>query len=57
LTHEPGHTSDKPGIAPCGRKMEPVYADRHRPAGNREHLRIDAPGTVKIGPEKQQMIV
>ena len=23
----PAHTSDKPGVAPCGMKMEPVYAD------------------------------
>jgi len=28
----PAHTSDVPGIAPCGMKMEPVYAD-HGSAG------------------------
>ncbi len=27
----PAHTSDKPGIAPCGMKMEPVYADEGSP--------------------------
>ena len=24
----PAHTSDQPGLAPCGMKMEPVYADQ-----------------------------
>jgi membrane fusion protein, copper/silver efflux system len=53
----PTHTSDKPGIAPCGMKMEPVYADvgpTGASAGNEPSSL--APGTVKITPEKQQTI-
>ncbi len=47
----PAHTSSEPGIAPCGMKMEPVYADEaEQPAGL-----VLAPGSVKITPEKQQM--
>ncbi len=53
----PSHTSDKPGIAPCGMKMEPVYADEGstgqesgRPAASLP------PGTVRITAEKQQVI-
>lgn len=48
----PAHTSDKPGLAPCGMKMEPVYADEATPTGGEPLL----PGTVKISPEKQQLI-
>jgi Cu(I)/Ag(I) efflux system membrane fusion protein len=51
----PSHTSDKPGLAPCGMKMEPVYAD-----GSGEVSGGTGPsmplGTVKITPEKQQLI-
>lgn len=48
----PSHTSPEPGLAPCGMKMEPVYADEaERPAG----LAM-SPGAVKITPEKQQMV-
>ena len=53
----PAHTSDKPGIAPCGMKMEPVYADEgstgQRRAASPSSL---LPGTVKVSPEKQQVI-
>ena len=46
----PQYKSDKPGIAPdCGMKLEPVYAD----GGPAE---TDAPGTVEITPEQQQLI-
>jgi membrane fusion protein, copper/silver efflux system len=53
----PAHTSDKPGIAPCGMKMEPVYADEGAPgqtAGGMPSSMV--PGTVRVSPEKQQMI-
>ena len=48
----PAHTADKPGLAPCGMKMEPVYADEQA-AGPATGM---PPGTVKITPEKQQLI-
>jgi membrane fusion protein, copper/silver efflux system len=52
----PSHTSDKPGIAPCGMMMEAVYADEgpaeQTPAGTVSM----SPGMVKIVPEKQQVI-
>jgi len=48
----PSHTSDKPGRAPCGMDMEPVYADE-TPGKNLSSM---PPGTVKITPEKQQLI-
>jgi Cu(I)/Ag(I) efflux system membrane fusion protein len=49
----PAHTSDKPGLAPCGMKMEPVYAD-NGPSGQVPSSM--APGTLRISPEKQQLI-
>jgi membrane fusion protein, copper/silver efflux system len=53
----PAHTSDKPGLAPCGMKMEPVYADEgspgKTPAGTAATM---SPGTIRITPEKQQVI-
>lgn len=51
----PAHTSDRPGLAPCGMKMEPVYADE---TGGRVGAPSFSPlaGTVKINPEKQQLI-
>ncbi|MBU4233278.1 MAG: efflux RND transporter periplasmic adaptor subunit, partial [Proteobacteria bacterium] len=48
----PAHTSAEPGLAPCGMKMEPVYAeDGGQAAGS-----AMPPGSVKITPEKQQII-
>jgi RND family efflux transporter MFP subunit len=50
----PAHTSDKPGLAPCGMKMEPVYADQAGvalPAGGPL-----LPGSVKVSAERQQLI-
>ncbi|MDD2903676.1 MAG: efflux RND transporter periplasmic adaptor subunit, partial [Syntrophales bacterium] len=48
----PAHTSPEPGLAPCGMKMEPVYAeDEDHPAGT-----ALSPGSVKITPKKQQII-
>jgi RND family efflux transporter MFP subunit len=48
----PTHTSPEPGLAPCGMKMEPVYAEEDgQTAGSAMN-----PGSVKITPEKQQII-
>lgn len=47
---DPKIRSDKPGKAPCGMDLVPVYADEG--AGS-ENL---PPGTVKISPQKQQLI-
>jgi RND family efflux transporter MFP subunit len=53
----PAHTSDKPGIAPCGMKMEPIYADETPPGQAPGSASASMPvGTVKISPEKQQVI-
>ena len=51
----PAHTSDQPGLAPCGMPMEPVYADDET-SGAGNIPRFMPPGTAKITPEKQQMI-
>jgi len=51
----PGHTSDKPGIAPCGMPMEPIHADDDA-SGAGSAARFLPPGTVRITPERQQMI-
>jgi Cu(I)/Ag(I) efflux system membrane fusion protein len=48
----PGHTSPEPGLAPCGMKMEPVYAED----GGQSPGSAMPPGSVKITPEKQQII-
>lgn len=48
----PAHTSDKPGLAPCGMKMEPVYADEAGALNGDARL----PGSVKVSTEKQQLI-
>ena len=53
----PTHTSDKPGIAPCGMPMEPVYAEGGAPGQKTEGAASGMPPeTVKISPEKQQII-
>jgi RND family efflux transporter MFP subunit len=46
----PSHRSDKPGKAPDGMDLVPVYAEE---GGGAESL---PPGTVKISPQKQQLI-
>ncbi len=48
----PAHTSPEPGLAPCGMKMEPVYAENEGQVAGAAM----APGSVKITPEKQQVI-
>ena len=50
----PGHTSDKPGVAPCGMKMEPVYANTGETSGSAGAQGSLPPGTVHISAEKQQ---
>jgi membrane fusion protein, copper/silver efflux system len=53
----PSHTSDKPGIAPCGMKMEPVYADEGLSGQSQGSRSSSVPlGTVRVSPEKQQVI-
>jgi YHS domain-containing protein/multidrug efflux pump subunit AcrA (membrane-fusion protein) len=52
----PGHTSDKPGVAPCGMPMEPVYADDESSAEGSPITASMSPGTVRITPQKQQLI-
>ncbi|MCX5852468.1 MAG: efflux RND transporter periplasmic adaptor subunit [Deltaproteobacteria bacterium] len=53
----PAHTSDKPGIAPCGMNMEPVYVDEGTPQQMaRGASSAMPPGTVRVSPEKQQVI-
>jgi hypothetical protein len=53
----PVNVSDKPGIAPCGMPMEPVYGndDSAGPSSIDTVLSMP-PGTVKITPLKQQII-
>ena len=46
----PSNKSDKPGKAPCGMDLVPIYEEEQPGAGN-----LPA-GTVKISPEKQQLI-
>ncbi len=48
---------DKPGIAPCGMPLEPVYADQSTSAAEGTDPRTSMPpGTVRISVEKQQLI-
>src|SRR3954452_22745841 len=56
----PAYKSDKPGVAPdCGMTLEPVYADEGSATAT---VHADAPrlsippGSIKISPERQQMI-
>jgi len=53
----PALTSDKPGIAPCGMPLEPVYADDEgAPGAGAPKPGSLPPGTVRVGLEKQQLI-
>jgi RND family efflux transporter MFP subunit len=49
----PGHRYDKPGIAPCGMQLEPVYSDGEGTAPLSSSL---PPDTVRVSVEKQQLI-
>jgi membrane fusion protein, copper/silver efflux system len=46
----PGFRSDRPGIAPCGMPLEPVYGDTD------ENPASLSRGAVKISPDRQQLI-
>ncbi len=51
----PSYISDRPGTAPCcGMRLEPVYADGT--IGTESGGESLPPGTVQVGPEKQQII-
>jgi Cu(I)/Ag(I) efflux system membrane fusion protein len=53
----PAFKSDKPGIAPCGMPLEPVYADKYGFAADGHDSRVFMPpGTIRIPIEKQQLI-
>lgn len=52
----PAHTSDQPGLAPCGMKMVPVYASADTPPGVMPEARPVPPGGVRISAQKQQLI-
>src|SRR4030095_7342049 len=56
----PAYKSDKPGVAPdCGMTLEPVYADEAANAVEPRHVDTTpaaSPGTIKISPERQQLI-
>ncbi len=51
----PAHTSDRPGLAPCGMEMEPVYADEAGMAGPTDGIPL-LPGSVKVNAQRQQLI-
>lgn len=52
----PAHTSDKPGVAPCGMPLEPVYTGDGPVAASLNGRQSPLPpGTVRIAPEKQQI--
>ncbi len=53
----PSHTSTKPGTAPCGMKLEPVYADEEPSQQSAGQPALPAlPAMIKVSAEKQQMI-
>ena len=52
----PSHTSDKPGLAPMRHENGAGLCRRRPGAGFRECQFLMPPGTVKISPEKQQII-
>ena len=52
----PAHTADRPGKAPCGMDMEPVYADATPGFTSSSELAALPAGTIKVAPEKQQLI-
>ncbi|MFH0726733.1 MAG: efflux RND transporter periplasmic adaptor subunit [Pseudomonadota bacterium] len=53
----PLNVSDKPGIAPCGMPMEPVYGDAGYTGTSPSDTALSmTPGTVRITPRNQQVI-
>jgi membrane fusion protein, copper/silver efflux system len=51
----PTHTSDQPGLAPCGMKLEPVYADEPLGTPAADGDAALAVGAVRISTERQQL--
>src|SRR5512139_2120405 len=51
----PAHTSDRPGKAPCGMDMEPVYADTTLGTASGSELAALPAGTIQLSLEKQQL--
>lgn len=51
----PAHTSDKPGLAPCGMKMELVYAGAASTTAAETRVTA-ADGSFGISPQRQQLI-
>ena len=52
----PAFHSDKPGIAPDGMALQPVYADKASTALAEETPTGVPPGAIKVSPERQQLI-
>lgn len=53
----PSHVSDKPGLAPCGMPMEPVYEEESSAGVQSSTGGAPMPaGAVRISPEKQQIM-
>ncbi|HEX2966128.1 MAG TPA: efflux RND transporter periplasmic adaptor subunit [Syntrophorhabdaceae bacterium] len=52
----PANTSNKPGLAPCGMKMEPVYANTDKKVEAVDDTIQLPAGSVQISAEKQQLI-
>jgi len=53
----PGFRTDKPGVAPCGMPLEPVYAEEGEEQAETEmHGASMSPGAVKISSSRQQLI-
>ncbi len=56
-TMNPAYKSDKPGAAPDGMALEPVYADDSTASTGGDATRSSLPpGAIKISPERQQLI-
>lgn len=52
----PSHTSDKPGLAPCGMKMEPVYADAAPGKDGLAYSGTTTPSALHFTADKQQLV-
>jgi RND family efflux transporter MFP subunit len=55
-TMNPAYKSDKPGIAPDGMALEPVYADGPTGTAGETARTSMPPGAIRIAPERQQLI-
>ncbi len=52
----PGYKSDKPGTAPCGMQLVPVYANSAE-SGTLDNSSLPPPSeTVRVSPDRQQLI-